>query len=153
MLEEFFLKMGLPERGNIKVWPLGGDIMDQLDLSVFQEAHQLIALVDGDPGSAAVRKRFLTKCEDLKIPVTRLERYSLESYFSLGAIASVMKGQMPASITELDPKKSISEQLGFEVKKNGGKIAREMKLEDIKGTDLEGFLQQVATLATQVHSK
>jgi hypothetical protein len=146
VLEEFFQKMGLPERGNIKVWPLGGDIMDQLDLSVFQEAHQLIALVDGDPGSSAVRKRFLKKCEELKIPVTRLERYSMESYFSLAAIASVMKGQMPASITALDPKKSVSEQLGFEVKKNGGKIARDMKLEDIKGTDLERFLQQVASL-------
>jgi len=116
---------------------------------VFQEAHKLIALIDGDPGSSVVRKRFLKKCEELNIPVTRLERYAMENYFSLAAIASVMKGQMPAGITELDPKKPVSDQLGFEVKKNGGKIAKEMKLEDIKGTDLEGFLQQVATLATQ----
>jgi hypothetical protein len=142
VLDEFFQKMGLPERSIVRVWPLGGDIMDQLDLSVFQEAHQLIALVDGDPGSSAVRKRFLKKCEELKIPVTRLERYSMENYFSLAAIASVMKGQMPPGVTELDPKKSVPEQLGFEVKKNGGKIAKEMKLEDIKGTDFEGFLQQ-----------
>jgi len=149
VLEEYFQKMDLPKRTNIKVWPLGGDIMDQLDLSVFQEAHKLIALIDGDPGSSVVRKRFLKKCEELNIPVTRLERYAMENYFSLAAIASVMKGQMPAGITELDPKKPVSDQLGFEVKKNGGKIAKEMKLEDIKGTDLEGFLQQVATLATQ----
>jgi len=149
VLEEFFQKMGLFDRSNIKVWPLGGDIMDQLDLSVFQESHKLIALIDGDPGSSAVRKRFLKKCEELKIPVMRLKRYSMESYFSFSAIASVMKGQMPAGITELDPNKSVSDQLGFEVKNNGGKIAKEMKLDDIKGTDLEEFFQQVEKLTTE----
>jgi hypothetical protein len=153
VLDEFFQKMGLSERSNIKVWPLGGDIMDQLDLSVFQEAHQLIAVVDGDPGSSVVRKRFVKKCEELKIPITRLERYSMENYFSLNAIAAVMKGQMPTGVTVLDPKESVSEQLGFEVKKNGGKIAKEMTMEDIKGTDLDSFLQQVATLATQSRAK
>src|SRR5215216_6669195 len=103
-----------------EVWPLGGDIMDQLDLSVFQEAHQLIALIDGDPGSSPVRKRFIAKCGQLKIPVTRLERYSIENYFSLAAISSVMKGQMPPGISDLDPKKPVVDQLGFEVKGNGG---------------------------------
>jgi energy-coupling factor transporter ATP-binding protein EcfA2 len=149
VLEEFFQKMGLLDRSNIKVWPLGGDIMDQLDLSVFQQSQQLIALIDNDPGSSHVRKRFLKKCEELNIPVTHLKRYSLENYFSMAAIASVMKGQMPAGIGELDPKKSVSDQLGFEVKKNGGKIAKEMKLEDIKSTDFEEFLHKVATLVVQ----
>lgn len=148
VLEEFFQKMGLLDRCNIKVWPLGGDIMDQLDLSVFQESHQLVALIDGDPGSSSVRKRFLKKCEDLKIEVTRLQRYSMENYFSVSAIASVMKGQMPASVTALDPNKRVSDQLGFEVKNNGGRIAKEMKLEDLEGTDLETFLKQVESLAT-----
>jgi hypothetical protein len=60
-----------------------------------------------------------------------------------------MKGQMPTGISELDPKKPVSDQLGFEVKKNGGKIAKEMKLEDIKATDFEEFLQKVAGLADQ----
>ncbi len=149
VLDEFFQKMGLTERANIKVWPLGGDIMDQLDLTVFQEAHQLIALVDGDPGSSTVRKRFIAKCEELKIRITRLERYSMENYFSLEAIGSVMKGQMPAGITALDPKKPVVDQLGFEVKKNGGRIAKEMKMDDIKGTDFETFLQQVSALVSK----
>lgn len=149
VLDEFFQKMGLPERANIKVWPLGGDIMDQLDLTVFQEAHQLIALVDGDPGSSAVRKRFIAKCEELKIPITRLERYAMENYFSIEAIEAVMKGQMPAGITSLDPKKPVADQLGFEVKKNGGRIAKEMKMDDIKGTDFEAFLHQVAALVSK----
>ena len=153
VLEEFFQKMGLLDRSNIKVWPLGGDIMDQLDLSVFQESHKLIALVDNDPGSAAIRKRFQKKCEELKIPVTRLKRYALENYFSIAAISAYMKGQMPAGITELASDKPVSGQLGFEVKKNGGKIAKEMKLEDLKGTDLEEFLNQVAKLATEERAK
>lgn len=149
VLEEFFNKMNLCELGNIKVWPLGGDIMDQLDLSVFQESNQLIALIDGDPGSSVIRKRFMTKCEEINVPVTRLERYAMENYFSLSAIAVVMKGQMPGGLTELDPNKPVGEQLGFEVKRNGGKIAREMSLEDIKGTDFEAFLHQIADILKQ----
>jgi hypothetical protein len=148
VLEEFFQKMSLHDRINIKVWPLGGDIMDQLDLSVFQESHRLIALIDGDPGGSPVRKRFLKKCADLKIAVTQLERYSLENYFPVAAIAAVMKSQMPANVTELDPKKRVSDQLGFDVKTNAGKIAKEMKLSDIKGTDFETFLKQVEKFAT-----
>ena len=146
VLEEFFQKMDLVRRSSIKVWPLGGDIMDQLDLTVFQETYKLIALIDGDPGSSSVRKRFLKKCEELKIPVTRLKRYAIENYFSLAAIASVMKGQMPLGIVELDPKKPVADQLGFEVKNNGGRIAKEMKLEDIQGTDFEEFFQRVSEL-------
>jgi hypothetical protein len=145
-MEEFFQKMGLLDRSNIKVWPLGGDIMDQLDLSVFQQSHQLIALIDRDPGSSVVRKRFLKKCEALKIPVTRLERYSMENYFSFSAVASVMNGQMPSSVTALEPDKRVSDQLGFELKNVGGRIAKEMKLEDIIGTDLHAFLKQVESL-------
>ncbi|HEY4417821.1 MAG TPA: AAA family ATPase, partial [Verrucomicrobiae bacterium] len=153
VLEEFFQKMGLPEKANIKVWPLGGDIMDQLDLSVFLESHKLMALIDNDPGSSTIRTRFQKKCEELKVPVTRLKRYAIENYFSLAAISAYMKGQMPAGMTEIAPDKPVAEQLGFEVKKNGGKIAKEMKLEDLKGTDLEEFLNQVAKLAIKEHVK
>jgi hypothetical protein len=64
-----------------------------------------------------------------------------------------MKGQMPPSVTELEPNKPVFEQLGFEVKKSGGKIAKEMNLDDIKGTDLEGFLHQVAEIVTRSHTK
>ncbi len=148
VLEEFFLKLDLYKRGNIKVWPLGGDIMDQLDLSVFQESHQLIALIDGDPGSSVIRKRFQKNCDDAKIPVTRLQRYSLENYFSLAAIGSVMKGQMPTGIEKLDPDKAVEDQLGFGVKKNGGKIAKVMSLDDVKDSDFAEFLHKVGLLLT-----
>jgi len=48
----------------------------------------------------------------------------LENYFSVAAIASIMKDQMPAGVAKLDPNKRVSDQLGFEVKGNGGKIAK-----------------------------
>ncbi len=145
VLEEFFQKMGLLDRYNFKVWPLGGDIMDQLDLSIFQQNHRLIALIDNDPGSSVIRKRFIAKCDSHQISVTRLERYSLENYFSIHAIFSIITNQNPG-ITALEPDKKVSDQLGFEVKNSGGKIAKEMKLKDIKGTDFEGFLKEVERL-------
>jgi len=37
---------------------MGGDIMSQLDLSVFTASYKVIALVDSDPGSGKERKRF-----------------------------------------------------------------------------------------------
>jgi energy-coupling factor transporter ATP-binding protein EcfA2 len=149
VLEEFFHKMGFLDQANIKVWPLGGDIMDQLDLSIFKESNQLIAIVDGDPASATVRKRFIKRCNDLNVPVVRLKRYALENYFSLNAIAAVMKGQIPSGITELKPDTRVVDQLGFGVKGNGGKIAKEMTLQEIKGTDLEEFLEKVASLVKE----
>lgn len=153
ILEEFFLKIGLQNRSNIKIWPLGGDIMAQLDLTVFKENHQLIALVDNDPGSSRVRKKFLEKCAELQIKAIQLKRYAIESYFSLPAIASVMKGQMPSEIGPIDHSRPIGEQLGFEVKANGLRIAKAMSLDDVKGTDFEDFLKQVETMATQNHLK
>ncbi|MCX6897745.1 MAG: AAA family ATPase, partial [Verrucomicrobia bacterium] len=149
VLEEFFQKKGFTEKFSIKVWPLGGDIMDQLDLSVFGISYQVIALIDGDPGSSKIRRRFIEKCNELKLPVHQLRRYALENYLSIRAIGAVMGAQMPPNITELHPNKRVSDQLGFEVKKNGLRIAKEMTLEDIKGTDFEEFLVQVEKMASQ----
>jgi hypothetical protein len=148
-LEEFFQKYTLSDRYNIKIWPLGGDTMDQLDLSVFNETHRLIALIDRDPQSGRVRKRFIEKCNELKIPVTMLERYALENYFSMNAIRSVMHKPIPADLEEFDPKRRVSDQLGFEVKKNSKAIAREMQATDIAGTDLERFFMDVEALLKQ----
>jgi len=35
------------------------------------------------------------------------------------------------AIAELDPKKRASDQLGFDIEANAGKVAKEMKLSDI----------------------
>ena len=146
VLEELFQKIGLSTKINIKIWPLGGDIMDQLDLSVFSQSCKVLALIDNDPGSAPIRKRFLERCEQLKIDCHRLKRYALENYFSLRAIKEVM-GEPPNKVDELDPTRPVAEQLGFQVKRNGAKIAKEMHLDEITGTDLYEFLDKVSNQA------
>jgi len=44
IIEEFLIKFKIAEKYNIKVWPLGGDIMDQVDLSVFSQNYSILAL-------------------------------------------------------------------------------------------------------------
>ena len=72
----------------------------------------------------------------------------MENYFTVDAIKAIMKGQMPDTVTLIASDKPVGQQLGFEVKNNGGRIAREMSLEDIKGTDLESFLQHAVSMLT-----
>ena len=142
-LEEFLRKMGLIDRHNIKIWPLGGDIMDQLDLSVFGQSYKVTALVDRDPKSSKVRKAFLEKCVAAGILAQQLKRYAIENYFTLDAIVAAKIGSVPEGMTSLDPRKKVSDQLGFEVKRNSGKIADLMTLGDLNGTDLGDFLESV----------
>jgi hypothetical protein len=48
IIEEFQLKIPTANSYNIKIWPLGGDIMDQVDLSVIVENRKAIALHVGN---------------------------------------------------------------------------------------------------------
>lgn len=145
VLEEVFRKCDELRSANVKIWPLGGDIMDQLDLSVFGDAFRVIAIVDRDPGSASVRRRFIEKCAAESIPVHQLTRYSIENYFSLDAISKVVQQPIPQDITELKPNVKVSKQLGFEVKRCGRQIVREMSIDEIRATDLGGFLDQLVS--------
>ena len=94
VLEEFLAKEGLLQNFSIKVWPMGGDIMSQLDLSIFTASYKVIALVDHDPGSDKERKRFEDNCTAAKIPLHRLERRSIENYFSITAFRDVFGDQI-----------------------------------------------------------
>ena len=82
VIRTFLETMGLCKNYNIKIWPLGGDIMggSEIDLSVVAENHLTMALIDQDPGSKPARTAFMKKCEDLKIFCHQLERYSIEEY-------------------------------------------------------------------------
>lgn len=145
VIEEFLRKADLYGRFEIKIWPLGGDIMDQVDLSVFAEKYNMLALVDRDPGSSHVRRRFAENCASLGIESHRLSRYALENYFTLAALRAVFKGQVSESIDALDPDVPLDRQLGFSVKKNNRKIAQAMSLSDISSTDFQTFLDAVRT--------
>jgi energy-coupling factor transporter ATP-binding protein EcfA2 len=147
-LQPLISKLGLGGR-IIKLWPLGGDIMGQLDLSVFAESYRILALIDADPGSAKIRRQFIAQCEEYGIPVHRLERYSIENYFSLRAIREVLKGQIPAQIQTLPTNSPIEKTIGINVKRNNRRIAEAMHLSELAGTDLYEFLQQIAVMSSE----
>jgi hypothetical protein len=146
VIEEFLIKKGLFNAYDIKIWPLGGDIMAQVDLSVFAEKYSIIALVDRDPGSERTRRLFQQKCEELRIPVHRLERYAIENYFSMQALRDVFQGQVAATVLEIDPKKKLQDQIGIDVKRNNRRLAKAMSIDEIKDTDFYQFLLDVKTL-------
>lgn len=150
IIEEFLDKLGLSTRYDIKIWPLGGDIMDQLDLSILAAQYKLLALVDLDPGSGGVRRRFYKNCERFGIEQFRLQRYSIENYFTLDALRQVFGSQIPSSVTEVAPSVALKDQIGINVKKNNRKIAQVMKFEDIEHTDLGTFFFRVRDLLTDI---
>jgi len=143
VIEELLKKAEVYGRYEIKIWPLGGDIMDQLDLSVFAEKYAMFALVDGDPGSSKIRQRFQEKCAALRIPTHRLSRYSIENYFTPNSLRAVFQSQIPATLENIDPNLPLEDQLGFSVKRNNRKIAQAMSLIDIEGTDLGAFIHRI----------
>jgi predicted ATP-dependent endonuclease of OLD family len=98
---------------NVKFWPLGGDMMASLDLSLFSNIKNVFAIIDLDPGSTKVRNAFKKNCEENKIKCFQLERYSIENYLPLSLIKEAFSNQVPKEITELDVNRSIDEQIGF----------------------------------------
>lgn len=149
VIEEFMLKLGLTQKYNIKTWPMGGDIMNQLDLSIFKESHPIIALIDNDPGSSVTRKRFRDKCKEYDIPVTQLTRYAIENYFTVEALRAVFGEQILEDVTEIKPDVKIDEQLGFSVKNSNRKITKIMSMDDIKGTDFAEFFSKVEEICRE----
>lgn len=136
VIEEFLNKMGIDAKYNIKTWALGGDIMDKHNLSVFAERYKVMALIDRDPKSRASRKRFEQNCEELNIPVTRLQRYAIENYFSVRALKKVFGIQIPDTFETISPSKTLFDQIEINVKNNNRKLAKETTLDEIRDTDL-----------------
>lgn len=146
VLENLLMKMGVWDKYNIKFWPLGGDIMDKVDLSVFVEPNFVMAIVDRDDGdinSRRVRKNFKEACEKHEIYIHQLERYAIENYFTLEVLRQVFKGNLDESITSLDPNIKLEKQIGINVKNNNHKIAKLLSIDDIRGADLHNFLLEV----------
>jgi predicted ATP-dependent endonuclease of OLD family len=146
VIEEFLVKLDLLGRFDIKIWPLGGDIMDQVDLSVFTQRYKIVALLDQDPGSGHIRRRFEEKCNALNISIHRLDRYAIENYFPSHVLKEIFKGQIPDELQEILPNVKLEEQIGMNVKKNNRRIAQQMTIPDIEGTDLFDFFTKVREL-------
>jgi hypothetical protein len=143
VLEELLITYNLLQRFTVKLWPLGGDIMDQVDLSVISGQYETIALIDKDPGSSRVRRRFEERCQGLGIPIHRLERYAIENYFTPEAIREVFKGQVPDDWSTMNPRVKLDRQIGFSVKSRNRQLARLLTREDIESTDLGRFMHEV----------
>lgn len=143
ILEELLLKLGAYGKYDVKIWPLGGDIMDQLDLSIFLHGPKVLALIDRDLDSRKVRKRFMENCNRLGIEVVRLQRYAIENYFSVSALREVFGAQIPSSVTSINPVTKLEKQIGINVKKNNRKLAAAMNLVELEGTDLIAFLRRI----------
>lgn len=148
VIQEMLNWLGITTSFNIKFWPLGGDIMASLDLSVFAEKNKVFALVDSDPGSSVQRTRFINNCKEHGISCRKLERYSIENYFSLQAIREIFLEQVPDSIKGISPNESVDAQIGFKekgktIKIKNTQIIKKMKIEDIEGTDILEFLTQI----------
>lgn len=145
VLTEFFRKMGLYGKYNIKFWLLGGDLMEHVDLESFADNYKIVTLLGNDPKSD--RKEFLKQCKKLKIPVTTLERYSMENYFPLEVYRDSFNSTISNKIQFLDETKPIWSQLGGikkqDIKKGSEKFAKKTNFEDIEKTDLGKFLKKV----------
>jgi predicted amino acid-binding ACT domain protein len=151
VLQNLLRKMGVLEKYNIKFWPLGGHIMNKVDLSVFGEKYSVVVLVDrddADKGSREVREELEKKCKEVGIDFKRLDRYSIESYFPLDVLKEVFNGTVGSKgsindFTALDPNIKLEKQIGIDVKKNINKIAKTLSVDNIRDTDLYEFLLSV----------
>lgn len=145
VIKEMLSWIGITNQYNIKFYPLGGDIMASLDLTIFAERKNLFALIDSDPGSSAQRTRFLRNCKKNGVYCRKLERYSLENYFPIEKIRKVFPNQIPMDISSLSKDISVDVQIGFKkknktIKTKNEKIVKIMKLADIENTDLYQFI-------------
>jgi hypothetical protein len=128
---------------NIKFWPLGGDMMSSLDLEVLAQDHLLIAIIDSDFQSKASREEFISHCKDLNIDCHQLQRYAIENYLSVDAIRAVFGQQVQPDLVKIDPKKSIKQQLGFNIKSKNHLIIKKMSITDFENTDLLQFCTNI----------
>jgi AAA15 family ATPase/GTPase len=136
--------VGVLDKYNIKLWPLGGDIMGELDLSIFSGRENVFAIIDDDPGSKRIRNTFSENCKLHNIHCYALERYAIENYFTIEAIRKVFGEQIDHTII-LKNNKSVDDQIGFKAKNKSIKaknfsIMDQMNLTDFENTDLLNFI-------------
>lgn len=157
VIKEMLKWFEIDEIHNIKFWPLGGDIMASLDLSVFAERNNVFALIDSDPGSSVQRTRFAANCAQNGIYCKKLKRYSLENYFPLEAIRKVFPEQIPDELESISASESVDVQVGFKekdktIKTKNAEIVKHMGIRDIEGTDIYGFLEDIKSFLYKINT-
>ena len=102
------------------------------------------ALIDSEKSSAADalsadRAAFHAECAQARIPCGVLERRALENYWTDRAVKTA-KGP---SFSALGPYERLKEGATPWAKADNWRIAREMTIEDLAGTDLRHFLESL----------
>jgi hypothetical protein len=102
------------------------------------------ALIDSEraaPGDALAsdRQAFVDACAAAKIKCHVLDRRAIENYLTSAAIKKV-KGD---GFSELGPYERLKDAQHPWAKEENWRIAREMSLQDLNGTDLKTFLESV----------
>lgn len=133
---------------NIKFWPLGGDIMGSLDLSIFANVKDIFAIIDKDPGSVKIRNIFKKNCKANGIECIQLSRYSIENYLTLSSIKEAFPGKIDKALDTLDNNESVDKQIGFKSKGKSIKgknhiMSQKLTIKDLEGTDLWSFAAQI----------
>ena len=128
------------------VLPLGGDDMasggrDQELAEIRRLSERVYAIVDSERDTAANepsarRKSFAADCERIGISCLVLERRSLENYFPEGAVRAVY-GPAAGALGPYD-----RPWAGWSKDKNW-RVSSEMKIGDIRDTDLGEFLDRL----------
>lgn len=146
VVEEICRKLGFWDNHNIKFWPLGGNIMERIDLSALLDnisSSRLMALIDQDPESSTSRDKFKAQCARLGIECTQLERYAIENYIPLSVIKAHPRIKVKTEVGELRKDIKVEKQLGVGIKKYLRELSRETKIEEIKDTDLLRFCESM----------
>ena len=140
-----FLRMHKKDHQFVLI-PLGGDsgITDQSEVEL-QEIKRIspnvTAVIDSERKSAdepvpKYRQAFKRLCDSTGIPCTILTRRATENYLAEHAIKRI-KGEKYEGLDEFESLKDATFGWG---KHENWRIAREMRPEDLKGTDLGEFL-------------
>ncbi|MEO6067837.1 MAG: AAA family ATPase [Gemmatimonadales bacterium] len=151
ILEEFFDKADPEGKHIVRFWPLGGDTMSRINLSVFSRDHRVFALIDRDAKSDKVRRDFEEHCKQAGIPCHRLKRAAIENYIPLTSYRAVFKGQVMATLDKLKDSESVEQQLGFSVKRKARQLAQLTSIDAILETDLGEFVRLVHQAAPLSH--
>lgn len=128
---------------DIKIWPLGGNNMEHVDLSVFTESTNVIGIIDLDPESDQSRKVFQARCKAAGIKCYRLSRYAAENYLTIDALRKVFKKLVPEDLKELPKKQKVDTVLRFNPKNRIQEVLSFMTIEDIIDTDLYKISKEI----------
>lgn len=113
-------------------------------LEILRITTRVHAVIDSERDSAgaslsADRAAFVALCDELKIDCHVLDRRALENYFSQEAIDKAVG----AGHVALGSYERLKDSPNGWKKANNWRIAREMTLDDLKGTDLRSILDRV----------